>query len=106
MEMIDAASIRKKAITEQYPLSLQCKLSNLSYNILFPGILQSKIIANCKDLSATSKTIYASNLAYSMEKDDMYVLFFMLVVFDYFVYCFFNFDIVQGVSFQKLWRNC
>ncbi|KAL2946254.1 hypothetical protein AAZX31_20G003400 [Glycine max] len=36
---------------------------------------KSKIIANCKDLSATSKTIYASNLAYSMEKDDMEFLF-------------------------------
>ncbi|XP_028222465.1 nucleolin 2-like isoform X4 [Glycine soja] len=36
---------------------------------------ESKIIANCKDLSATSKTIYASNLAYSMEKDDMEFLF-------------------------------
>ena len=76
MEMIDAASIRKKAITEQYSLSLQCKPSNLSYNMLFPGMSQPKLIATCKEPSAASKTIYAKNLAYSMEQDDMYVLFF------------------------------
>lgn len=44
--------------------------------MLFPGMSQPKLIATCKEPSAASKTIYAKNLAYSMEQDDMYVLFF------------------------------
>ncbi|KAL5144051.1 Nucleolin 2 [Glycine soja] len=36
---------------------------------------EPKLIATCKEPSATSKTIYAKNLAYSMEQDDMEYLF-------------------------------
>ncbi|XP_028248056.1 nucleolin 1-like isoform X1 [Glycine soja] len=36
---------------------------------------EPKLIATCKEPSATSKAIYAKNLAYSMEQDDMEYLF-------------------------------
>ena len=74
------------------------------YNV-FPENFQPKVLATWEEQNATSKTICARNLSYSMERDDMYVLFFVLVVIGYFLYCFSNFKIVQGNSFPRLWRN-
>jgi len=57
------------------------------YNV-FPEIFQPKVQATWKEQKATSKTICARNLSYSVEREDMYVLFFVLVVISYFLCVF------------------
>lgn len=75
-------------------------------SMLFSGILQPKSPATPNESLAASKTIYVRNLSYIVERTDMYVYFFMLVLMGYFLFYYSNFDVVQGKSFQRLWRNC
>ena len=56
--------------------------------MLFPGILQSKRVATLKEQNAPPKTIYVRNLSYRVEQADMYVIFFMQLLVDYFLYIF------------------
>jgi len=55
--------------------SVSGQYQNQSYNMLFPGILQPEMLANLKERSTGSKTIYTKNLSYSVERADLYVLF-------------------------------
>lgn len=68
---------------------------------VFPENFQPKDQATWKEQKATSKTIYARNLSYSVERDDMYVLFFVLVVISYIVYVFLISKLFREILFKE-----
>jgi len=61
----------------------------IKHNMFFPGNLQARMLSTMNEQYAGSRTICTKNLSYSVERTDLYVLFFMWVPVKYYSVQFF-----------------
>lgn len=70
--------------------------------MLFLGVFQLETPGNPKVENAASKTIFIGNLSYSVERADVYVLFFLLMLFIVFYFIYLNSKLFR----ENLFKGC
>lgn len=78
--MVDAALSEKKAVYDCYPLVSFPSFITSGMMLFYLENLQPKTPVTPREESGTSKTLFVGNLPFSVERADVYVLFFKKII--------------------------